>query len=74
MAVSDRYALFSEGVQDNIAEYIRPYLNADTTATALAAMLWWQQQTGAESIHFLNDATVALRAHTATAQPVGQAA
>lgn len=60
-AVSDRYRFFSEGVQDDIVEYVRPYLNAHTTATALEAMLWWQQQSGADSIHLLTDATIALR-------------
>ncbi len=73
-AVSDRYQFFSEGVQDDIAEYVRPYLNAHTTATALAAMLWWQQQTGAASIHFLIDATNALRAQAAGPQLVREAA
>jgi hypothetical protein len=67
-AVSDRYRFFSEGVQDDIVEYVRPYLNADTTATALAAMLWWQQQIGADSIHFLTDATIELRTRAAGSQ------
>lgn len=60
-ALSDRYRFFSEGVQDDVAEYVRPYLTADTTATALAAMLWWHQRTGTDCIHWLTDATIELR-------------
>ncbi len=73
-ALSDRYLAFSERVQDDIAEYVRPYLAADTTATALAAMLWWQQQTSTTSIHFLTDATIALRERAAGSQLVREAA
>ncbi|WP_156002624.1 hypothetical protein [Sphingomonas melonis] len=60
-ALSDRCRSFSEALQDDIVEYVRPWLQAQNVANALAAMLWWQQRTGPESIHFLVDTTIALR-------------
>jgi len=60
-ALSDRLGAFSDGTQDDIVEYVRPWLQADAVATGVAAMLWWQERAGAESIHWLTDATIALR-------------
>ncbi|EZP57462.1 hypothetical protein [Sphingomonas sp. RIT328] len=61
-ALSDRIGAFSEGVQDDIVEYVRPLLNAESVAAGLAAMLWWHQRTGTDCIHWLTDATIELRA------------
>lgn len=60
-ALCARLACFSEAVQDDIVEYVRPWLQAQNVASGLAAMLWWQQRAGVESIHFLVDTTIALR-------------
>ena len=65
-ALCARLACFSETVQDDIVEYVRPWLQALNVASGLAAMLWWQQRTGVESIHFLVDTTIALRERTRT--------
>jgi hypothetical protein len=60
-ALSDRCRSFSEAVQDDIVEYVRPWLQAQNVANGLGAMLWWQRRRGVESIHFLVDTTIALR-------------
>lgn len=73
-ALSDRYAVFSEAVQDDIAEYVRPWLHAQNVANGLGAMLWWQQRTGVESIHFLVDTTIALREQAARQATIQKAA
>lgn len=61
-ALSDAIDAFSEDVRRDIQEFVRPWLSAESIACGLAAMLWWQQRTGTESIHWLVDASLALRA------------
>ncbi|WP_267396980.1 MULTISPECIES: hypothetical protein [unclassified Sphingomonas] len=60
-ALSNRIGAFSEGVQQDIEDYVRPRLNAESIDAGVAAMLWWQQRTGCGSIHWLIDTTIALR-------------
>ncbi len=66
-ALSDQIDAFSEEVRRDIREFVRPWLSAESVANGLAAMLWWQQRTGTESIHWLIDATSALRSPAQTA-------
>lgn len=61
-AVSDAIDAFSEDVRRDIEQFVRPWLSAESIACGLAAMLWWQQRTGTESIHWLVDASLALHA------------
>lgn len=60
-ALSDAIDAFSDDVRRAIRDRVRPYLTAESIAAGLAAMLWWQQRTGTESIYWLVDATIALR-------------
>jgi uncharacterized protein (DUF736 family) len=60
-ALSNSIGAFSDGVQQDIEDYVRPRLNAESIAAGVAAMLWWQQRTGCDSIHWLIDTTIALR-------------
>lgn len=73
-ALCARLACFSEAVQDDIVEYVRPWLQAQNVASGLAAMLWWQQRAGVESIHFLVDTTIALREQAARQATIREAA
>lgn len=61
-ALSDQIDAFSDEVRRDIEQFVHPWLSAESVASGLAAMLWWQQRTGTESIHWLVDATIALRA------------
>lgn len=61
-ALSDAIDAFSDDVRRPIRDYVRPFLTAESIASGLASMLWWQQRTGTESIHWLVDASLALRA------------
>lgn len=61
-ALSDQAAAFSEEVRHDIETYVQPWLNAESVANGLAAMLWWQQRTGTDSIHWPVDAAIALHA------------
>lgn len=63
-ALSDQIDAFSDEVRRDIEELVRPWLSAESVANGLAAMLWWQQRTGTESIHWLIEATMALRMPT----------
>ena len=72
-ALSDKATAFSEEVRHDIEAYVRPWLNAESVANGLAAMLWWQQRTGYDSIHWLVDAAIALRAQ-ATPEEQGRLA
>lgn len=72
-ALSDSIDVFGDEIRRGIRDYIRPWLNAESIAGGLAAMLWWQQRTGTGSIHWLVDASLALRA-AGDAQPIGRAA
>lgn len=60
-ALSDAIDAFSDEVRRAIQDYVRPWLTAESIACGLAAMLWWQQRTGTDSIHWLVDAAIALR-------------
>lgn len=72
-ALSDRLDAFSEEVRRDVTDFVRPWLNAESIASGLAAMLWWQQRTGTESIHWLVDAAIALRA-SVSRPPLSEAA
>lgn len=61
-ALSDHIGAFSDDVRRDIEQYVRPWLNAESVSCGLAAMLWWQQRTGRQSVHWLVDTATALNA------------